>query len=385
MPKRVGFLYDIMEDRDFIRRCIKKGARGKKKRKDVQKVLSDIEGYTDKMLLIVQERRFRPSKPKEKMRYDPSSEKWRKTEVVPFFPDGIMHQMEVAAMEKVLMRGMHPWSCASIPGRGGAKALRRAKRIIQKDPKGSKYGGELDIKGFYPSIPLERLLDELERKIKDELFLLLIMVTVTCYEFGLDGALEQGLTARDLARGRVGLQIGFYINQWLANYFLERADRMLCRHEGVKYEIRYMDNFSIFGPNKKKLHQARRELARFLEEELGVRMKRNWQIFPIKKRLFSIVGYRVGRKCVLLRKRNFLRLTKQCRRAKKRMAAGKEARFSMAAGLLSRIGQLKHCNSRKIRQKYTDKLKIRHLKEVVRIESQRRQRSYGALYAGNAA
>ena len=374
MPKRVGFLYERLLDRELIKRSIYKGAKGKHHRRDVRKVLADVDGYVERMVEIVETRSFTPRQPTRRRLYDPSAAKWRDIASIPFFPDGIMHQITVEAMRDILMRGMSPWSCASVPGRGGARARKRAKKIIQKDPKGTKYGMEVDIRRYYPSIPLEPLLEALERKIKDKTFLLLVMVETTCYPSGMTGAMAQGLTARDLARGRVGIEIGFYIDQWLANFFLETADHLLERHPGVKYEIRYMDNFSLFGPNKRKLHRSREALEQHLLEVLGVRMKDNWQLYPIRRRkgekrrhrMFAIVGYRIDLDTVILRKRNFLRLTRQSRKIQKRQRLGLEITPRQAGGFLSRAGQLKHCTNRTIREKYIKPVDTKQLKAIVR-------------------
>ena len=39
MPKRIGFLYEKMEDKGFIRRVILEASRGKRKRREVRRVL----------------------------------------------------------------------------------------------------------------------------------------------------------------------------------------------------------------------------------------------------------------------------------------------------------------------------------------------------------
>lgn len=45
MPKRVGYLYDKMVDRDFIRAVIQEAAKGRRSRKDIAPVLADLDGY----------------------------------------------------------------------------------------------------------------------------------------------------------------------------------------------------------------------------------------------------------------------------------------------------------------------------------------------------
>lgn len=353
MPKRVGFLYEKMCDKDLIRRAIDSGAKGKHGRWDVKPVLADKEKYIDKMYELVVTESYIPTKPKLKERYDPCSQKTRMIEVVPFFPDGVMHQMIVMVSQPVLSRGMYHWSCASIPGRGCAHAQKYVKRIIRKDYKGTKYVCKMDIKKFYPSVNIKKLIWALARKIKDKKFLKLIYeILQTCSH---------------------GLAIGFYICQWFANYYLETLDRYIIALPGVKYMVRYMDDIVIFGPNKKKLHKVRKLIAEFMNKKLGLQMKENWQVWPLNSRMLDFVGYRFSRNHTILRKRNFLRFTRQCRRVQKVLADGRRITFKQASGLLSRAGQLKHCNSQNIRVKYLDPIGIKNLKEVVRYESKRRQ------------
>ena len=268
-------------------------------------------------------------------------------------------------MKPVLMRGMHPWSCASIPGRGGKRIHKKIRGALRNDPKGTKYAAELDVAQYYPSISGKRLIWALARKIKDKRFLRTVYSII------------------ESCGG--GLAIGYYICQWLANFYLESLDQYIMTLPGVKYMTRYMDNITLLGPNKKQLHKARKLIAAFMQQRLGLSMKANWQIYPTAKRMVSAVGYRFSRTHVILRKRNFLRFTRQCRRVKKRLDAGKPIMFAQASGLLSRAGQLKHCNSHTIRVKYIDPIGVKHLKEVVRNESKRRQRAQQRFLAGGAA
>ena len=59
---------------------------------------------------------------------------------------------------------------------------------------------------------------------------------------------------------------------------------------GVKYMTRYMDNITLLGPNKKQLHKARKLIAAFMQQRLGLSMKANWQIYPTAKRMVSAVA-----------------------------------------------------------------------------------------------
>lgn len=353
MPKKVGYLYDKMCDRDLIRTAIIKGSIGKRNRWDVKKVLADVDGYVEKVYDLVSQGKFVPTPPKEKQIFDKSSQKARIISIVPFYPDGIIHQLCVMAMHNVLMRGMYRWSCASIPGRGNKCAADYVKRSLKKDPKGTKYCLKMDIYHYYPSISPRNLIWALARKIKDKRFLRLVYDITASNPSG-------------------GLAIGFYINQWLANYYLETLDNFILALPGAKYYVRNMDDMVLLGPNKKKLHRARKEIGRFLREKLKLRLKKNWQVFPVAVRGIDFVGYRFFGTHTTLRRRNFLRYVRQCHRVRKKIECGDEISCKQAAGLLSRAGQLKHCNAVKIREKYFDPIGERCLKQVVREEAWRR-------------
>lgn len=344
IPKRVGFLYEKMLDRAFITETIRLAANGKKNRRSVRRVLANIDAYAEKLLVMLQTNSFIPSKPKVKRVYDVSSRKWRDIKVVPFYPDGCVHWLCVRAMQPVLMRGMHHWSCASIPGRGGARAMRQIMHMVQRRPKDSRYCAQMDVRKFYDSIPPDGIRRALERKIKDKRFVNLVMRIIAD-----------------------GLAIGYYICQWLANYYLETLDRVLCSCKGVVCEVRYMDNVTIFGRSKRALHKAVKVAEQHLRT-LGLTLKNDWQVYPIRKRKVDAVGYKFGRNVVVLRKRSLLRTLRQFRRAAKR----ERVSAKMAQALLSRLGRLKWCASKTIMVKYVRPVGVQNLKGVVRIESARR-------------
>lgn len=346
MPKRVGFLYDKMLDKDFIRKVILKASKGRKNRYDIKPIIKDLDKYVDKTYDLLKENKYIPSIPKTKEIYDSSSQKKRTITILPFWPDCIIQWLIVESASPIFMRGMCYWSCASIPGRGTKRIRKHLQYILQHDIKGTKYAAEMDIKKYYDNIDISILMKSLKRKIKDKKFLKLIEDIV--------------LTTKN------GLAIGYYLNQWLSNYFLETLDTYIFTLDGVKYMTRHMDNIVILGPNKRKLRRARASIESFMNEKLHVEMKHNWQVYPTSKRMVSAVGYRFSHTHTILKKRNFLRITRQTRKVKKKFEQNKLIPFNQAAGLLSRIGQLKHCNSHKIRTKYIDPIKIKRLKDVVR-------------------
>lgn len=343
-----------MCDKNMIRAAIREGTKGKKKRWDVREVLGDEDGYVEKAYTMLINHAYVPTPPQAKQIYDRTCMKQRTIQIVPFFPDGLMHQLCVMAMQDVLMRGMYRWSCASIPGRGNKCAINYVRRALDKDRKGTKHCLKMDIKQFYPSVSPRRLIWALARKVKDKLFLKTVYDIIVSNPDG-------------------GLAIGFYINQWLANFFLEPLDHFICTLPGVKYYVRNMDDMVLLGPNKKKLHRARAAIESFLWVHLGLQLKENWQVFPVKSRGIDFVGYRFWHTHTTMRRRNFLRFARQCRRVAKMIREHRPIPFRTASGLLSRAGQLKHCNSLGIRQRYFDPIGAKMLKAVVREHSRQQQ------------
>lgn len=352
MAKRIGFLYNKMCNKDMIREAIRKGSIGKKRRHDVKTVMANPEKYVDKIYDLLIRHAYVPTKPKQRVIFDKSCGKQRTISIVPFYPDGIMHQLIVMAMTDVLMRGMYRWSCASIPGRGNACARKYVRRALDKSPKLTKYAAKLDIYHYYPSIPIDRLMNALSRKIKDRAFL---------------DVIERILRSNPGS----GLAIGYYINQWLANYYLEPLDNYICTLDGVRYYVRNMDDMIIIGPNKRKLHRAVAAISEYLSVVLGLRLKENYQVFPTDSRGIDIVGYRFFHSHTRLRRKTFLRFTRQCRKIQKIMARGGLPTYHMACSILSRAGNLKHCDCVQARRRYFGVLNGKAIRRIVRKESKR--------------
>ena len=355
MPKRVGFLYEKMCDKDMIRLAIINSSKNKRHRHDVQRVISNMEKYVDKTYNMLMAESFKPAAPRVKPRYDTTSQKAREISVVPYWPDGVMHQLMVLVLKDTIMKGMYAWTCAAIPKRGASRADKYVQRAIKNDPKGTKYILKLDVRKFYPSINHKKLMELLSRKVKDRRYLKMV--------------------SDILATSEGGLPIGFFICQWLANFYLEGLDRYICSLDGAEYYVRYMDDLVIMGRNKKKLHKAQKAIAEFLERELLLSLKGNWQVFPLKARPLDFVGVKQYRTHRTIRKRTFLRFIRQCRRAQKRRAAGKGIPYPMAAALISRAGLLKGVNCFGARKKYYEPIGEKHLKGVIRNESKRRSQA----------
>lgn len=335
MPKRVGYLYDKMLDRHFIRNVILKAVKGRTKRKDCALVMRLLNDTIDDIYFMLDTGTYKPSKYSLMVIYDESSMKYRDIKTVPFSPDCIIQWLIVeVAKETVFMRGMDYWCSASIPGRGGNRIYKGIKNYIRHHKHRDKaFVLSIDIHHFYASIDIRILIGMLRRRIKDERFLSLVEM----------------ILAASSDSGYVGIAIGYHLNQWLANFYLNELDRLVRRSHAARWYGRYMDNLTVIGTNKRKLRTLVRTIWDYAKK-IGLSIKRDYQIYRLGKRPIQAVGYRYTEDGhVMLRKRNWLRFRRQIFRISRKQKEGLKIAKSTARGFLTRFGSMKkHAPSERI-------------------------------------
>lgn len=275
-------------------------------------------------------------------RYDANAKKWRLISEPAQWPDQYVHHMLIQVLKPVMMRGMDYWCCGSIPKRGSKRARVGIQKWMKNDVRGTKWCAEADIHHFYDSISKHQVTDRFTDLVKDPKILYLIYSV--CQD---------------------GVKIGSYPSQWFANTLLQPLDVKIRKEAKVDHYVRYMDNFTIFASSKRKLRKAIKIINEYLKAH-GLSLKDDWQIFESDKRLPRAVGYRYGRSYTLIRKGNLLRLKRQIARYLKRKENGLYISYHLASGLMSRLGQLNHCNCCKIRERYIPKGTMRELKIIIR-------------------
>lgn len=316
-----------------------------KPNKAVKWVESNKEKCIEELRRIITEG-FKPSPCILKRRWDKSADKWRNIHEPKLYPDQYIHHALIQVLQPVMLKQMDYWVCGSIRGRGIHYGLKGLKKWNYDDLKGTKYCAELDIHHFYESITSKIVIGRMKQLIKDRRTLDLIERII-----------------------REGVMIGSYCSQWFANTLLQPLDKLI-RENGATHYIRYMDNFTIFASSKRTLRKIKIIIECWLSEH-GMELKENWQIFPTMARKVSALGYSIGHGYTLLRKKNCLRLSRQLHRFYKKSKRKLEIPINFAFGLMSRIGQLSHCNSLHFRKKYVRVGTQRKLKNIIREFSRR--------------
>lgn len=301
---------------------------------------------------------YEPSDFRERRRWDKSAGKWRDICEPKLWPDQYLHHALIQVLEPVMMRGMDPFCCGSIRQRGIHYGMKAIKKWMGNDIKGTKYCLELDIRHFYDTLQPSVVMNRLRSLVKDNRVLSLV---------------ERVLTK--------GVQIGVYCSQWFANTALQPLDHLIREGGfGATHYLRYMDNFTIFGSNKRKLHKLFLAIQTWLNSR-DLEVKGNWQLFPTASRLPTALGYRFGKGYTLLRKRNLLRLKRQLARYYKKGRKRKVVSNRMATGLLSRLGQLNHCNNKGIYRRHYKSKTQKNLKAIVRAYSRKERLKWNTFLA----
>lgn len=248
---------------------------------------------------------------------------------LPYFPDRVTHHAIMNVTERIWVKTFLSKTYSCIKNRGIHKLAFDLKKVLRNDLEGTKYCLKLDITKFYPSIDHEILKEIIRRKIKDKELL---------------KVLDEIIDSAD------GVPIGNYLSQFFANLYLTYFGHWIM--EEIKVELakqgialhyfQYADDIIFLSNNKVALHKVLICVKLYLKHILKLRVKGNYQVFPVDSRGIDFVGYKFFHTHVLLRKSIKKNLKKLIHRYKRNEIKVDE----LNRRLRSYFGWLKYCNSK---------------------------------------
>ena len=255
---------------------------------------------------------------------------------LPYYPDRIIQWAIVLQIEKYLTRKFTFHTCASLPGRGQDRCIRLTETYL-RDVNKSQYCLKIDIHHFYPSIDREILKQKLRRVFKDPKLLWLLDLII------------------DSPPGDVGIPIGSYLSQYLANFYLSDLDHQIKETHQFDYVVRYMDDVVMFHPSKERLRFFLTNYLQFiLKESYHLELKSNYQIFPVDKRGVDFCGYVFYHDHTMLRKRTKKRMITRMKELRKKYEKGIMINEHDFGTFNAYQGILSHCNSFHLWEKYME-------------------------------
>ena len=338
--KRTGYIYPKICDLDNIESAILNASKGKRHQAIVNRILSDKTKYAKHIQSILVNKTYKPSPYQTIELFDGATKKRRIISKPKFYPDQVIHWAMMLQLQPIIMKNTYHFNCGSIPKRGTSYGQKAIRKWLDNQPKKTKYCLKMDISKYYPSIDNKLMKASFRKKIKDSDCLWLIDQIV------------------DSAQG---LPIGNYTSQWFANFFLNDLDHFIKSLDGAKHYIRYVDDMVIFGSNKRKLHKIKVLIEKFLESK-HLKLKSNWQVFPIDKRPLDFLGLKFYRNHTTLRRKNSLRI----RRRMKRIAKKGSINYVDACAVISYWGWIKRSDSYHFyHQKIKSKVSVSNARKAV--------------------
>lgn len=284
--KRKGNLFDQIICIDNLRMADQRARKGKSNQYGVKIHIENAESNLELLHNTLKTHSFKTSEYSVFKVYEP---KERNVYRLPYFPDRIVHHAIMNVLEPLFVAFFTRDTYSCIKGRGIHAAATAVKTSL-KDVPGTQYCLKLDIEKFYPSVNHLILKQLLRKKFKDPNLHMLLDEIIDSAE---------------------GLPIGNYLSQYFSNFYLTYFDYWIKRTKRIKYYFRYADDIVILSSDKPGLHQLLFEIGEYLKIELELKVKKNYQIFPVKSRGIDFVGYRFYHTHTKLRKRikkNFARM-----------------------------------------------------------------------------
>lgn len=312
--KRIGNLYQKIISKENLLASELKARKGKSFQYGVRVFDKNKSELIDQLYNELKSKNFKTSQYTTFTVFEP---KERLVFRLPYFPDRITHHAIMNELEPIFNKLFTADTYSCIKGRGIHKAANNLKKAL-KDQSNTTYCLKLDIVKFYPNVDHEILKELLRRKFKDQDLLWL---------------LDEIIDSAD------GLPIGNYLSQYFANYYLTYFDHWIKEDKQIKYYFRYADDIVILSQSKEHLHHVLSEIKMYLNDNLKLQIKNNYQIFPVKARGIDFVGYVFYHSHTLLRKSIKKRFAKAISKNKNNQT------------IAAYNGWTKHCNAKHLLKK----------------------------------
>jgi retron-type reverse transcriptase len=157
--------------------------------------------------------------------------------------------------------------------------------------------------------------------------------------------------------GEIGIPIGNLTSQLFANIYLNQLDHYIKENLGIKYYIRYMDDFVIIHQDKVFLNIVLDKIESYLNNNLDLKLNGKTSIFPLKSGI-DFLGYRSWRNHRLLRKSNIIRIKRTFKYFREQYNLGNIDIEKINSTIQSWLGHAKHANTYNLRCSIFNNLKF---------------------------
>ncbi|MCY2936088.1 MAG: group II intron reverse transcriptase/maturase [Planctomycetota bacterium] len=195
---------------------------------------------------------------------------------IPTVRDRIVQAAVLNVIEPIFERDFAEHSYGFRPGRGCKDALRRVDELLKA---GYTHVVDADLKGYFDTIPHDRLMSRLEEKIADGPLLALI-------EKFLKASIMDGMDEWTPVKGAPQ---GAVLSPLLSNIYLNPLDHMMAE-KGFEM-VRYADDFVILCRSAEEAAMALEEVREWVHENDLVLHPTKTKLIDAKAEGFDFLGY----------------------------------------------------------------------------------------------
>ena len=303
---------------------------GKRNRKDVQIFERYLEDNLFNLQRKIANKTYKHGKYTAFNIHDPKFRHIHKAKV----EDRIVHHGVVSIIEPLFDNSFIYDSYSCRTNKGMHKAVKRLYSFVRKvsnNYSDNCFALKLDIKKFFESMDHTILLNLLKKKINDKNFILLIKNILSSFS------------------KNKGIPIGNLTSQIFANVYLNELDKFMKQTLGIKYYIRYCDDFVILSKDRQYLENLVIKVEEFLIKSLKVSLHENKIIICKYIQGIDFLGYIVLPYFILPRTKTRKRAFRKMYQKYKDLENGIISKHSFNQSLQSYLGFLKHANTFKLR------------------------------------
>lgn len=220
-------------------------------------------------------------------------------------------------------------------GKGTHAAVNRLEVFVRKISRNYTrpcWALKCDIRRFFDSVDHDILYSLVEKKIADPSALQLTKEIIESFSS----------TSGERERERVGIPLGNLTSQIFANIYLNDLDQFVKHRLGLKYYLRYCDDFVILDSDPERLKILIQPIGDFLAKDLKLSLHQDKIIIRKLRQGIDFLGY------VVLPHYRVLR-TRTKRRMLRRVNGNNVASYQ---------GLLKHCNGYTLRKQLDKRVSL---------------------------